>query len=631
MIDVEWREIEGSPNYMISSKGQPASVIDGVFRELTIGDNGKGYKNVSLGRGRREYIHRLVAMAFIPNPNNYKEINHIDGDKSNNAVENLEWCDRSHNLKHAYANDLHDPSNAVIAMKKSHSKPVRIIETGQEFDSVCECARYLKTPHGNLNQCLDPNIRTRHTCKGYHLEYANKDDMKIINSFPGYEFVYDEKDKKYHNMYRGTDLGFGGYIISNPGIYVDVGLLDIASLHPNSMINMNYFGEYTQNYKDLLDARIAIKHGDFDAARHMLGGRLAKYLDDESQAKDLAQATKIALNSCYGLTAASFENPMRDNRNKNNIVALRGSLFMRTLQDEVEARGYEIVAIKTDSIKIANATKEIVDFCMDFAKSYGYTFEFEAFYDRMCQINDADYVAKYKDPERCKDILGYIPGDNNKHGGEWTATGKQFQIPYVFKKLFSKEEIVFEDLCEVKEVKTALYLDLNEHLPDVSGHEAEFEKLEDKYKKGKLSDTLFESRCKELNELIEEGHDYHFIGKVGNFCPIKPGCGGGVLVAKRGDKYNSAAGAKGYRWLEAEMVKEAGREADIDRSYYDDLVTNMAHSIAAYGDLEWFLSDDPTAEPFQPEPEEPKVSDDFMNPPVEPAKAEEEEIELPWN
>lgn len=215
---------------------------------------------------------------------------------------------------------------------------------------------------------------------------------------------------------------------------------------------------------------------------------------------------------------------------------------MRTLQDEVESRGFKIVAIKTDSIKIADATDEIIDFCMQFAKSYGYTFEHEATYERMCQINDADYIAKEKD-------------------GEWTATGKQFQIPYVFKKLFSKEAIEFADLCETKEVKSALYLDMNEDLP-------------------------------------EGEHNYCFVGRVGLFCPIKPGCGGGELLREAKDnegntKYDSAVGAKGYRWLESEVVKELGKEDDIDISYYNKLVDGAVDAISQYGDFEWFVSDDP--------------------------------------
>ena len=308
--------------------------------------------------------------------------------------------------------------------------------------------------------------------------------------------------------------------------------------------------------------------------------RLAKYLDDPSTAKDLAQALKIAINSVYGLTASNFDTPFRDIRNKNNIVALRGALFMRTLQDEVENRGYKIVAIKTDSIKIADSDNDIVDFCINFAKKYGYTFEHEATYDRMCQINDADYIAKYKEPGWCIDTYGYIPGDNEKHSGEWTATGKQFQIPYVFKTLFSKEPIEFKDMCETKEVKTALYLDTNENL-----HEGE--------------------------------HNYHFIGKVGNFCPIKPGCGGGELLREGTDKegnvkYSSATGAKGYRWLESEMVQMLGKEKDIDLSYYNKLVDDAKDTISEYGDFEWFVSDDPY------------IPDDKNLPLSEP-------IDLPWD
>lgn len=385
------------------------------------------------------------------------------------------------------------------------------------------------------------------------------DKKNAINSFPGYEF----KDGK--NMYRGTDIGFGGYIISNAGVYENVALLDVVSLHPSSIRAMNCFGEYTKNFTDILDARIAIKHGDYETARTMLNGRLAPYLDDESKAKELAQALKIAINSVYGLTAANFDNPFRDVRNKNNIVALRGALMMRTLQDEVESRGFQIVAIKTDSIKIANATKEIVDFCMEFAKRYSYTFEHEATYDKMCQINDADYIARYKNADECESIYGYVPGDNKKHGGEWTATGKKFQVPYVFKKLFSREQIEFEDLCETKEVKTAIYLDRNE-------------------------------------SLSEGEHDYKFVGKVGNFCPVKTGCGGGILVreanAKDGSKkYDSVAGTlkpdkTPYRWLEAEVVKSLGKEKDIDLSYYDRLVDDAVEAISQYRDFEWFVSED---------------------------------------
>lgn len=419
-------------------------------------------------------------------------------------------------------------------------------------------------------------------------------EMKIINSFPGYEWVYDEKDKEYHNMYRGTDVGKGGYIYSEPGIYGNVALLDVASMHPTSIVSLNAFGEYTQNFKDLMDARLAIKHGDYDTARKMFDGKLAKYLDDESTAKELAQATKIAINSCYGLTSAKFKNPFRDIRNKNNIVALRGALFMRTLQDEVQAKGFTVASIRTDSIKIPDATPDIIDFVMSFGKRYNYTFEHEATYDRMCLVNDSAYIAKYKSAEDCEKLYGYVPGDNKKKGGQWTATAAQFQVPYIFKTLFSGEPIIFEDMCETKQVsKGALYLDKNECLPDVSVYEKELEKLEGKYKKGLLSDTTFESTCADLNDKIADGHDYHFVGKVGQFTPIKDGCGGAVLYRKQDGKYYAATGTTGYRWLESEMVKTLGKEADIDRSYYTKLVDDAVEAISQYGDFEWFISDDP--------------------------------------
>ena len=402
----------------------------------------------------------------------------------------------------------------------------------------------------------------------------------LAETFPGYEFIPCGEDKKPHNMYRGTDLGFGGYVYAEPGIYKNVALLDVASLHPHSIIAMNCFGEYTQHFKDILDARMYIKHGDYDSARNMLGGKLAPYLNDESTAKDLAQALKIAINSVYGLTSASFDNPFRDIRNKNNIVALRGALFMRTLQDEVQSRGFTVAHIKTDSIKIPDATPEIIQFCMDFAKQYGYTFEHEATYGRMCLVNDAVYIAKYKD---------------GKHAGEWTATGTQFQVPYVFKSLFSKEEIKFEDLCETKEVKTALYLDMNENLPDVS----EWERLERLRKisgfEWSKKDTEFANRYsyltdEQLDAEIAKGHNYRFIGKVGLFCPVKPGCGGGVLLAQRGDKYYAATGSSGYRWLESEVVKNLNKEDDIDISYYESLAQAAIETISQYGDFNEFAN-----------------------------------------
>ena len=216
---------------------------------------------------------------------------------------------------------------------------------------------------------------------------------------------------------------------------------------------------------------------------------------------------------------------------------------------------------------------------MDYGKQYGYDFEHEATYERMCLVNEAVYIAKYKD---------------GKHAGEWTATGTQFQVPYVFKTLFSHEDIVFSDLCETKSISkgSGLYLDMNENLG-------------------------------------EDEHDYKFVGRVGSFCPIKPGCNGGELFRENEGKYYAAAGTKGYRWLEAEDVKNFNKEDDIDISYYDELCQEAIETISQYGDFNLFISDEV--------PEEKKTPDiiDIVNCVVDDGRDEipfEEVLELPpWN
>jgi hypothetical protein len=276
---------------------------------------------------------------------------------------------------------------------------------------------------------------------------------------------------------------------------------------------------------------------------------------------------------------------------------------MVNLKHEVQKRGFTVAHIKTDSIKIPDATPEIIQFVMDYGLQYGYTFEHEATYDRMCLVNDAVYIARYKNEDGTP--------------GEWTATGTQFAVPYVFKTLFSKEPIEFDDMCEAKSVTTALYLDMNEELPDVSVY-TEVKEYRRKFpdytqvgfeaskKAAKLLKEYEGLSNEELQAKIDMGHAYHFIGKVSSFCPIKPGCGGGELLREAADKngnikYSSATGAKGYRWLESEMVKILGKESDIDKSYYHKQVDDAVDVISKYADerdvsFDWFVSDDPVEE-----------------------------------
>ena len=440
------------------------------------------------------------------------------------------------------------------------------------------------TPNDTTNNCTTRIIVGKD--KNPQSQYVYTDLSTI---FPGYRYdPYGIPEEEYlegtkivsgKSIYRGEDPGEGGYVYAEPGIYYNVAVLDVASMHPHSAIRLNIFGdEYTAKFKNIVDARIYIKHKDYEAAKSILPERLHKYLNDPSGAKKLANALKTAINSVYGLTSAKFDNKLRDPRNVDNIVAKYGALFMINLKHEVQERGFTVVHIKTDSIKIANATPEIIEFVMNYGKEYGYTFEHEATYNKICLVNDAVYIAQVGEEDGKRIDEPY-----------WTATGAQFQVPYVFKTLFSKEPIVFEDLCETKSVSTALYLDFNENLG-------------------------------------EGEHDYRFVGKVGSFCPMKDGVGAGILLREGNGKFSAATGTKKpgkgnevYKWMEAEMVLKLRCQDMIDTSYYDKLVDDAVETISKYGDFERFVLDD--APPVwmsipNTDKEEVPFNDDFMKPPV---------------
>ena len=414
----------------------------------------------------------------------------------------------------------------------------------------------------------------------------------LSEMFPGYTF---DHGKSY---YRGEETGEGGYVYAQPGMYWNVGLFDIASMHPTSIEQLNLFGDkYTKRFSDIKKSRILIKHKDYNELDDLLDGKLVPFVEKLKDGtadftnKDLSNALKTVVNSIYGLTSAKFENPFRDPRNVDNIVAKRGALFMIDLKNACMDKGWTVVHIKTDSIKLANVTEEMKDFVMEFGKKYGYNFEHEATYDRMCIVNDAVYIARYNDGEH-----EFKLPTGEKVTTSWTATGAQFQEPYVFKTLFSKDPIRFEDLCTTKSVTSALYLDMNESLPDVSAEEKELTnrifnaKLDsDQEKKSKRLDPEFSDISDDdLKNVIAKGHAYSFIGKVGSFCPIKSGCGGGVLVREKDGKYHSATGTKGYRWLESETVKNCNKLEDIDESYFVNFVDEAKKNISSYGDFEIF-------------------------------------------
>ena len=350
----------------------------------------------------------------------------------------------------------------------------------------------------------------------------------MSEEFNGYTFDAGK------SWYRGEDPGEGGYVYAEPGIYKKVALLDIASMHPTTIEILNLFGKYTEKFKELKQARMAIKKRKFDSARKMFNGRLTPYLENEDGADKLAYALKIAINIVYGLTSAKFANPFRDNRNKDNIVAKRGALYMIDLKNDLIDNKIKVVHIKTDSVKIPNVTKKAIDFVIQHGKRYGYDFEHEITYDKLCLVNDAVYIARKDD--------------------KWTAVGSQFQHPYIFKTLFSGEKLTFDDFCEGKSVlQGTMYLDREEH-----------EKGEDL-----------------------DYHTMRHLGRTGRFVPVLEG--GGTLFRVKDDRYYAVTGTKGHQWIEAEIAQSM-EDLKIDMSYFEKLKAEAIKTIEGFGSFQDFVS-----------------------------------------
>ena len=367
---------------------------------------------------------------------------------------------------------------------------------------------------------------------------------KIIfgdNKTPQPSFVYTDLSKEFkgyrfdgkESTYRGEIASEGGYVYAEPGIYESVAVLDVASMHPTSIVLLNLFGSYTGKFTELLDARLAIKRKDYEGAAGLLNGKLKKFLGDPKDADALSYALKIVINIVYGLTSARFTNQFKDHRNVDNIVAKRGALFMIDLKHAVQEKGFTVAHIKTDSIKIPNATDDIIKFVGEFGRRYGYHFEHETTYDKFCLVNDAVYIAR----------------QNSK----WVAVGAQFQHPYVYKTLFSREPIEFDDYCETKNVtQGTMYLNFT----DISMDPPVLDELQ-------------------------------HVGRTGSFVPVTTG--GGVLWRIKDDKHYAVAGTKGYLWVEREMAAQR-KPLDIDMSYFNQLIEKAKEAIDFYGPFEEFVS-----------------------------------------
>lgn len=159
LSECEWKAHPYEQDIVVSTNGRILSYKSGRQHELKPSDNGRGYLTVSVGDRNPRYVHDLVAETFIPNPNNYSEINHKDGNKKNNCVSNLEWCTRHDNLMHACTMGLNESQ-----------KPIRIVETGEVFRSQNACARHIKGTAAGIHDCKSGKCETH---RGYHFEFQN--------------------------------------------------------------------------------------------------------------------------------------------------------------------------------------------------------------------------------------------------------------------------------------------------------------------------------------------------------------------------------------------------------------------------------------------------------------------------
>jgi hypothetical protein len=243
----------------------------------------------------------------------------------------------------------------------------------------------------------------------------------------------------------------------------------------------------------------------------------------------------------YGLTSAKFDNKFKDHKNIDNIVAKRGALFMIELKHYLQEEGYTVAHIKTDSVKIPNATPEIIAKVKSFGGLYGYKFEHEGTYDKFCLVNDAVYVAGVKP----------VPWEKPFPDIEWTAVGAQFQHPYVFKKLFTIDDISLEDMCEARSVvKGAMYLDYD---------------------------------CLEEPDLSKMRH----VGKTGQFVPVHEG--GAKLYRVYEGKFYAVSGTKKQLWMEAHVARTK-ENLNIDRSYFESLKDTAIETIEKFGDFREFTN-----------------------------------------
>lgn len=153
-----WKDVNGFSNYEVSSYGRVRNKFTNTIKKARVSNHGYYITDLfEKGKGSTKLIHRLVALHFINNPENKETVNHIDGNKLNNDLSNLEWNTFSEQNIHFYANGLKSRENinkAVKAMNEASSRKVRCKNDGRVFPSISEASRQVGTTDGNICRTL---------------------------------------------------------------------------------------------------------------------------------------------------------------------------------------------------------------------------------------------------------------------------------------------------------------------------------------------------------------------------------------------------------------------------------------------------------------------------------------------
>lgn len=171
-----WKDIKGYEGYQVSNLGRVWSVRSQSYLKGAI--NHGGYQSVQMkannGKFKREYVHRLVALAFIPNPAGLPQVNHKDENKINNTVENLEWC--SHNYNQNYGTKIERQVQKRDYPKLGQhpqAKKVYCVELNIVFDCAKSATLKLGVNNADIGKACKGKLKT---AGGYHWRYVDADN-----------------------------------------------------------------------------------------------------------------------------------------------------------------------------------------------------------------------------------------------------------------------------------------------------------------------------------------------------------------------------------------------------------------------------------------------------------------------